>query len=103
MKTIEEINQRIKDGDAVVVTAAEMTQIVKENGADKAADEIDVVTTGTFGAMCSSGAFLNFGHTDPPIKMTKTYLNGVEAYSGLAAGNRGRRAPRHRGAPGIDV
>ena len=85
MKTIEEINERIKDGDAVVVTAAEMTQIVRENGADKAAEEIDVVTTGTFGAMCSSGAFLNFGHTDPPIKMTKTYLNGVEAYSGLAS------------------
>jgi len=85
MKTIEEINQRIKDGDAVVVTAAEMTQIVKEDGADKAAKDIDVVTTGTFGAMCSSGAFLNFGHTDPPIKMTKSYLNGVEAYSGLAA------------------
>jgi uncharacterized protein (DUF39 family)/CBS domain-containing protein len=85
MKTIEEINQRIKDGDAVVVTAAEMTQIVRENGADNAALEIDVVTTGTFGAMCSSGAFLNFGHTDPPIKMTRTYLNGVEAYSGLAA------------------
>lgn len=85
MKTIEEINQRIKDGDAVVVTAVEMTQIVNENGADKAAEDIDVVTTGTFGAMCSSGAFLNFGHTDPPIKMTKTFLNGVESYSGLAA------------------
>jgi uncharacterized protein (DUF39 family)/predicted transcriptional regulator len=85
MKTIEDINKRIKDGDAVVVTAAEMTEIVKENGADKAANDVDVVTTGTFGAMCSSGAFLNFGHTDPPIKMTKTYLNGVEAYSGLAA------------------
>ncbi len=85
MKTIEEINQRIKDGDAVVVTATEMTQIVRENGAEKAAEEIDVVTTGTFGAMCSSGAFLNFGHTDPPIKMTKTFLNGVESYSGLAA------------------
>ncbi len=85
MKTIEEINQRIKDGDAVVVTATEMTQIVKENGIDQASKDIDVVTTGTFGAMCSSGAFLNFGHTDPPIKMTKTYLNGVESYSGLAA------------------
>ena len=33
MKTIREINQRIKDGDAVVVTAAEMTAIVRENGA----------------------------------------------------------------------
>ena len=72
MKTIEGINQRIKDGDAVVVTAAEMTQIVKEDGADKAAEDIDVVTTGTFGAMCSSGAFLNFGHTDPPIKIFRT-------------------------------
>lgn len=85
MKTVKEINQKIKDGDAVVVTAAEMTQIVRENGAGEAAREVDVVTTGTFGAMCSSGAFLNFGHSDPPIKMSKTYLNGVEAYSGLAA------------------
>ncbi len=57
MKTVEEINERIKDGDAVVVTAAEMTALVKENGAKKAAEEVDVVTTGTFGAMCSSGAF----------------------------------------------
>jgi len=85
MKTIEEINQKIKDGDAVVVTAAEMTRIVRDMGAGKAAREVDVVTTGTFGAMCSSGVFLNFGHSDPPIKMSRTYLNGVEAYSGLAA------------------
>ena len=85
LKTINEINQKIKNGEAVVVTADEMTNIVSENGLDKAADEIDVVTTGTFGAMCSSGAFLNFGHSDPPIKMSKTILNGVEAYSGLAA------------------
>jgi len=85
LKTVKEINQKIENGEAVVVTAAEMTRIVAEEGTKKAAEEIDVVTTGTFGAMCSSGAFLNFGHSDPPIKMTKTYLNGVEAYSGLAA------------------
>lgn len=85
MKTIQEINQKIKNGDAVVVTADEMTRIVAQKGTKKAAEEIDVVTTGTFGAMCSSGAFLNFGHSDPPIKMSKTFLNGVEAYSGLAA------------------
>lgn len=85
MKTIQEINQKIKNGDAVVVTADEMTSIVAQKGTQKAAEEIDVVTTGTFGAMCSSGAFLNFGHSDPPIKMSKTFLNGVEAYSGLAA------------------
>ena len=85
MKTVDEINQRIKDGDAVVVTAAEMTSIVKEISVKQAAEEVDVVTTGTFGAMCSSGVFINFGHTDPPIKMSRTYLDGVEAYSGLAA------------------
>ncbi|MGC9516817.1 MAG: homocysteine biosynthesis protein [Methanomicrobiales archaeon] len=85
MKTIDEINEKIKNGDAVVVNAAEMIDIVAENGIKEAAKNIDVVTTGTFGAMCSSGAFLNFGHTDPPIKMNKTFLNNVEAYSGLAA------------------
>jgi len=26
----------------------------------------DVVTTGTFGPMCSSGAYFNVGHTKPP-------------------------------------
>lgn len=85
MKTIKEINQKIERGDALVLTAAEMTDYVKENGVETAAKEVDVVTTGTFGAMCSSGAFLNFGHSDPPIKMNRTFLNNVEAYSGLAA------------------
>lgn len=40
-----------------MITAGEMTRIVQENGAEEAAKEVDVVTTGTFGAMCSSGAF----------------------------------------------
>jgi uncharacterized protein (DUF39 family) len=47
--------------------------------------EIDVVTTGTFGPMCSSGVFINFGHSNPRIKMKKVWLNGVEAYTGIAA------------------
>ena len=84
-KTIEEINRRIKKGKAVVVTADEMTDIVKKKGAEKAAREIDVVTTGTFAPMCSSGAFINFGHTKPAIKASRVWLNGVQAYAGLAA------------------
>jgi len=84
-KTISEINQKIKNREAVVVTAEEMIQIVRENGAKSAAEEVDVVTTGTFGAMCSSGAFLNFGHSDPPMKLEEIWLNGVEAYGGIAA------------------
>ena len=84
-KTVSDINRRIKAGKAVVVTADEMTHIVKENGSKKAAQEVDVVTTGTFAPMCSSGAFLNFGHTKPATKAAHVWLNGVPAYAGLAA------------------
>jgi len=35
--------------------------------------------------MCSTGAFLNFGHSDPPIKMGSISLNDVAASGGLAA------------------
>ena len=84
-KSVGEINERIKRGNAVVVTAEEMVEIVREKGEVEAAKEVDVVTTGTFGAMCSSGAWLNFGHADPPIKMQRVWLNDVEAYAGVAA------------------
>lgn len=84
-KTYAEINAKIKKGEAVVVTAEEIIDLVKEKGTEKAAREVDVVTTGTFGTMCSSGVFLNFGHPQPRIKMKKVYLNGVSAYCGIAA------------------
>jgi len=85
IKTIDEINEKIREGKAVVVTAEEMIDIVKENGAKKAAQTVDVVTTGTFSPMCSSGMFINFGHSTPPIRMTKVWLNDVMAYAGIAA------------------
>ncbi len=84
-KTVEEINRKILNKTVRVVTADEMPAIVGELGAERAAAEVDVVTTGTFGAMCSSGVWLNFGHSDPPIKMTRVWLNDVEAYAGVAA------------------
>ncbi|MBN1470299.1 MAG: homocysteine biosynthesis protein [Syntrophaceae bacterium] len=84
-KTIKEINDKIKEGRAVVVTAEEMIGIVERNGEVEAARKIDVVTTGTFGPMCSSGAFLNFGHTSPRIRASKVWLNDVPAYGGIAA------------------
>ncbi|MFQ6042771.1 MAG: homocysteine biosynthesis protein [Candidatus Poribacteria bacterium] len=84
-KTYREINEKIKKGEAVIVTAEEIIDIVEEKGAAKAAQEVDVVTTGTFGTMCSSGAFLNFGHSNPRMKIQKAWLNGVAAYAGLAA------------------
>ncbi|MDD1772383.1 MAG: homocysteine biosynthesis protein [Methanomassiliicoccales archaeon] len=84
-RTYEEINTKIAKGQAVVITAEEAVDLVKEIGVGKAAQEVDVVTTGTFGAMCSSGAFINFGHSEPPIKMQKVWLNDIPAYTGLAA------------------
>lgn len=69
----------------MVMTAEEFVEYSKDHGVTAAAREVDVVTTGTFGAMCSSGAFLNFGHTEPPIKMQHCWLNDVPAYRGLAA------------------
>jgi len=84
-KTVTDINKKIENGSVRVVRADEMTRIVREIGPERAAEEVDVVTTGTFGAMCSSGIWLNFGHSEPPIKMTKVWLNDVEAYTGVAA------------------
>ena len=86
-RTIEEINQKIKKGEAVVFTAEEIIGVVKEKGLKQAFEEVDVVTTGTFGPMCSSGAYFNIGHSKPRIKLGggHSYLNDVPAYAGLAA------------------
>lgn len=84
-KTIAEINQKIRSGQAVVVNAEEIIDIVEDEGAEKAAERVDVVTTGTFGPMCSSGVLLNIAHTAPKIRMQKAWLNNVSAYAGIAA------------------
>ncbi|MDR3631763.1 MAG: homocysteine biosynthesis protein [Desulfocapsaceae bacterium] len=84
-KTYEQINAKIKAGEAVVVTAEEMVGIVATRGAEQAALDVDVVTTGTFAPMCSSGAFLNFGQMTPTIKASRVWFNKVQAYAGLAA------------------
>ena len=84
-KSVHEINRKIEDGSVNVVTAEEMVRIVEDLGVEGAAKEVDVVTTGTFGAMCSSGLMLNLGHSEPPIKIQRMWFNNVEAYSGVAA------------------
>ncbi|MCX7982884.1 MAG: homocysteine biosynthesis protein [Syntrophales bacterium] len=84
-KTYAEINEKIRQGRVVVVTAEEMIDIVERHGEVEAARRVDVVTTGTFSPMCSSGAFINFGHTSPRIKAHRVWLNDVPAYAGLAA------------------
>lgn len=85
IKTYEEINERLSRGDAVVLTAMEFKDLARDLDPEDLVREVDVVTTATFAPMCSSGVFLNFGHSDPPIRMEEISLNGVPAYEGLAA------------------
>ena len=86
-KTIEEINAKIRSGAAVVYTAEEIIDIVKDEGISAAAQRVDVVTTGTFSPMCSSGAFFNIKQGSEKMKLGggAAKLNGVPAYAGLAA------------------
>jgi L-aspartate semialdehyde sulfurtransferase len=87
MRTIKEINEKIKKGQVVVVTAEEVVDLVEKKGAKACAQEIDVVTTGTFGPMCSSGAYFNIGHSKPRIKLGGGVctLNDIPCYTGFAA------------------
>lgn len=76
-RTVEEINAKIRKGNAQILTAEEMKKLVDSSGVEVAFREVDVVTTGTFGAMCSSGAVVNVGHSDPPIKIDNAWMNNV--------------------------
>ncbi len=84
-KTIEEINARIRAGSAVVLTAEEVARMGETASPAEIAARVDVVTTATFGPMCSSGAFINFGHTTPGLRMEEITLNDVPVYGGVAA------------------
>lgn len=85
MRTIAEINDKISRQCAAVLTVDELKARVVEVGVTQTAKEVDVITTGTFEPMESSGAIINLGHTDPPIKIRQCWLDGVLAYSGFGA------------------
>jgi uncharacterized protein (DUF39 family) len=84
-KSFNDINAKISRGEAVVLTAEEFKQMAKSASPAELVKKVDVVTTGTFGPMCSSGAFINIGHPQPPIRMEKITLNDVPVFAGVAA------------------
>ncbi|MHC4213456.1 MAG: homocysteine biosynthesis protein [Planctomycetota bacterium] len=104
MKTYEQINKKIESGKAVVLTAEEVIEYVDSKGLEAAAKEIDVVTTATFGPMCSSGCTLNFGHSKPKIRMSEAWVQDVLVYTGLAAVDvyLGATQLRHRDPENMD-
>ncbi len=84
-KSIQEINEKIRQGKAVVLTAEEVSAMSSNHSPSQVAGMVDVVTTATFGPMCSSGVIINTGHPSPPIRMERATLNGVPVCTGIAA------------------
>jgi len=84
MKSIDEINKKIKEKKAVILTASQAKEMAEEEGVKSLAEKCDVVTTATYSPMCSSGVFINSGHTNPHMKMQEVFLDDVQAYGGIA-------------------
>lgn len=82
-RSIDQINQKIEDGEANIYTAEEFKKLIKNDDAPSF-DEVDVVTTGTCGVMSGTAAILNFYVSEPGefIRAKDVYLNGVPAYAG---------------------
>lgn len=83
IRSIEEINQKIKSGDATVLTAEEVSTLVREGNTPNAQD-VDVVTTGTCGIMSGTAAILHVPVAEAgAFKKAKTILlNGVPGFPG---------------------
>ncbi|WP_448534616.1 homocysteine biosynthesis protein [Parathermosynechococcus lividus] len=84
-RTIAEINAKIRSGHATVWTLAELKERLESLSVAEATQQVDIITTGTFEPMESSGAMINLGPTDPPLKLRQCWLDGIPAYSGIGA------------------
>ena len=84
-RTVADINRKISDETATVLTALELKQLVADIGVSSTFQQVDVIATGTFEPMDASGAILNVGHSDPPIKIARATINDVPAYAGFGA------------------
>ena len=80
MRTVAQINEKIADRTVKVCTIEELKSKVKKQGISKTYQEIDVVCTGTFEPMESSGAIINLGHTDPPPHQNSSVLARWSTY-----------------------
>jgi putative methanogenesis marker 16 metalloprotein len=83
IRSIEEINHKISAGEATVLTAEEVSQLVRD-GENPKAEDVDVVTTGTCGIMSGTAAIFHVKVSEPGEfkKANKILLNGVPGYPG---------------------
>ncbi len=82
-KTIEDIQQKLDSGDAVVLTAEELKDKLR-SGEDISVDDVDVVTCGTSGVMSGTSLLLHLPVDEPGSfnRAKEVYLNGIPAYPG---------------------
>jgi putative methanogenesis marker 16 metalloprotein len=78
-----EILDRIKQGDAVVITTEEVAELV-ESGESSWLSEVDVVTTATRAVMSGTYAVLSFPVAGPAsfLRARKVWINGIAAQVG---------------------
>jgi uncharacterized protein (DUF39 family) len=78
-----EILERIMQGEAVVVTAQEVAELV-ESGESSRLSEVDVVTTATRAVMSGTYAVLSFPVAGPAsfLRAKRVFINGIAAQVG---------------------
>lgn len=84
-KTIKEIKEKIKKGKAVIMTAKELCEIIRD-GEKVSMKDIDVVTCATRALMSGTMSILSFSVAEKNVfmKALEVYLNGVPAIPGPA-------------------
>ncbi|EKQ55742.1 MAG: putative methanogenesis marker 16 metalloprotein [Methanobacterium sp. Maddingley MBC34] len=82
-KSIHDINQKIKKGEATILTAEEVTRLVMD-GEEPTVEDVDVVTTGTCGIMSGTAAIFHLPVGEPGSfkKARKITLNGIPGFPG---------------------
>lgn len=82
-RSINEINQKIKKGQATILTAEEISNLVRE-GETPSFNDVDVVTTGTCGVMSGTASIFHIKVSDPGSfkKASEITLNGVPGFPG---------------------
>ncbi len=82
-RTVPEIQAKIDSGEALVLTAAEISEKVRA-GEEVRFEDVDVVTTATRGIMSGTYAVLSFKVSEPDsfVRASEVLLNGVPAVPG---------------------
>ena len=81
MKTIKEINEKIRKGEAIILTAKEFCDMIRKGEKIK---DVDVVTTATCGIMSGTMAVFSFKIAEKGvfIKAKEVLMNGIPVFPG---------------------